>query len=183
MTRIGRCQIKTHNLLAMLPPGEIISPAQIPDQIASINTSMPTSLACLVAARALDKHPQQSHCPARESRKVHTKAFPIGNVNDARFVEPISLLSCRDESFALSEGESVETSSAFRFVSVVLVERQAFGGYNPEQCTQNRSKFEILSMASFSSRSAPNTSTTSNRRLVIRIRKLPTATRAMSRLP
>jgi hypothetical protein len=22
MTRIGRCQIKTHNLLAMLPPGE-----------------------------------------------------------------------------------------------------------------------------------------------------------------
>jgi hypothetical protein len=29
MTRIGRCQIKTHNLLAMLPPGETISPAQI----------------------------------------------------------------------------------------------------------------------------------------------------------
>jgi hypothetical protein len=26
MTRIGRCQIKTHNLLAMLPPGETISP-------------------------------------------------------------------------------------------------------------------------------------------------------------
>jgi hypothetical protein len=29
MTRIGRCQIKPHNLLAMLPPGETISPAQI----------------------------------------------------------------------------------------------------------------------------------------------------------
>jgi hypothetical protein len=29
MTRIGCCQIKTHNLLAMLPPGETISPAQI----------------------------------------------------------------------------------------------------------------------------------------------------------
>jgi len=28
MTRIGHCQIKTHNLLAMLPPGETISPAQ-----------------------------------------------------------------------------------------------------------------------------------------------------------
>jgi hypothetical protein len=26
MTRIGRCQIKTHNLLAMLPHGETISP-------------------------------------------------------------------------------------------------------------------------------------------------------------
>jgi hypothetical protein len=26
MTRIGCCQIKTHNLLAMLPPGETISP-------------------------------------------------------------------------------------------------------------------------------------------------------------
>jgi hypothetical protein len=26
MTRIGCCQIKPHNLLAMLPPGETISP-------------------------------------------------------------------------------------------------------------------------------------------------------------
>jgi len=57
MTRIGRCQIKTHNLLAMLPPGEIISPAQIPDQIAPINASVPTLLACLVGARIIDKHP------------------------------------------------------------------------------------------------------------------------------
>ncbi len=183
MTRIGRCQIKTHNLLAMLPPGEIISPAQIPDQIASINTSVPTSLVCLVAARALDKHPEQSHCPARESRKVHTKHSPSETLTTRDLLSRSACCHVETKVLPLSEGESVETSSAFRFVSVVLVERQAFGGYNPEQCTQNRSKFEILSMANLSSRSAPNTSTTSNRRLAIRIRKLPTATRAMSSLP
>ena len=49
MTRIGRCQIKTHNLLAMLPPGETISPrSKFLDQTASIKTSVPTSLGCLV---------------------------------------------------------------------------------------------------------------------------------------
>jgi hypothetical protein len=34
------------------------------------------------------------------------------------------------ESFALSEIEWVETSLAICFVSVVLIERQAFGAYN-----------------------------------------------------
>jgi hypothetical protein len=49
MTRIGRCQIKTHNLLAMLPPGETISPrSKFPDHTASINISAPTSLGYLV---------------------------------------------------------------------------------------------------------------------------------------
>jgi hypothetical protein len=47
MTRIGRCQIKTHNLLAMLPPGETISPrSKFPDHTASISISAPTSLGC-----------------------------------------------------------------------------------------------------------------------------------------
>ncbi len=44
------------------------------------------------------------------------------------------------ESFALSEIEWVETSLAIRFVSVVLIERQAFGAYNAKQCARNRSK-------------------------------------------
>jgi hypothetical protein len=49
MTRIGRCQIKPHNLLAMLPPGETISPrSKFLDQTASTKTSVPTSLGCLV---------------------------------------------------------------------------------------------------------------------------------------
>jgi hypothetical protein len=39
MTRIGRCQIKTHNLLAMLPPGETISPRSKFPQTASINST------------------------------------------------------------------------------------------------------------------------------------------------
>ena len=55
MTRIGRCQIKTHNLLAMLSPGETISPrSKTPDQTASINTSVPTSLGCLVVPYSND---------------------------------------------------------------------------------------------------------------------------------
>jgi hypothetical protein len=47
MTRIGRGQIKTHNLLAMHPTGETISPRSKFPQIASINTTMPPSLGYL----------------------------------------------------------------------------------------------------------------------------------------
>ena len=34
----------------------------------------------------------------------------------------------------------VETSLAIPFVSVVLIERQAFGAYNAKQCARNQSK-------------------------------------------
>jgi hypothetical protein len=50
MTRIGRYQIKVPTtLLAMHPTGETISPrSKFPDQTASINITVPTSLGCLI---------------------------------------------------------------------------------------------------------------------------------------
>ncbi|PYJ64697.1 MAG: hypothetical protein DME78_11375 [Verrucomicrobia bacterium] len=61
MTRIGRYQIKfPTTLLAMLPTGETISPrSKFPDQTASINISMPTSIGCLIGVNTrIASHPQ-----------------------------------------------------------------------------------------------------------------------------
>jgi len=62
---------------------------------------------------------------------MRTEAFQIGNFIDGKFVEPGQLLVMSSE---------VETSLAIPFVSVVLIERQAFGAYNAKQCARNQSK-------------------------------------------
>src|SRR5437899_739874 len=89
------------------------------------------------------------------------------------------------ESLALSGVEWVETSLAIPLVSVVLIERQAFGAYNAKQCAQNQCKSKTLSMANLLSLLAVDISTTSSRPRANPIRKWPTATRTMSilRLP
>ena len=58
----------------------------------------------------------------------------------------------------------------------VLVERQAFGVYNAKQCARNRCKSKTSSTVNLLSQLEGNSSTTSNRRPVNRIRRSRTAT-------
>jgi hypothetical protein len=99
MARIGCCQIKTHNLLAMLPPGETISPAQI---------SRPNCIgAKSVAAKSLSGQENPS--------KALNESVWSSTANSS---SP-SVFVVSSESLAVSEVEWVETSLAIGFVSVV----------------------------------------------------------------
>jgi hypothetical protein len=68
MTRIGRCQIKTRHLAGNASyRRDKLAPLKIPEQTASINTTVPRSLGYLAGVAKEDRHLCHNHNDARST--------------------------------------------------------------------------------------------------------------------